>query len=399
MKGCKISRSLRPLVLLALGWLAAASWASPTPTLELWIGSDKGFNGAAEIGRRYQLATQRRVIVRHFDDLPAAFEEAAATGRGPDVLIWAHDRYGEWAQQGLIVPVQPSARFRQRVAPFTWSAVRIGSQLYGYPIAVEAVGLIYNRQLVAQPPTDFEQLFALAPRLREQGVAPIAWDYSNTYFSWGLLSANGGYAFRQTPNGFDPNDSGVDNPGAVTGARLLQRLLAQRVLAPELTGQQALDAFANGRVAMIINGPWVWRQLSSAGVEFGVAPLPAVQGGFAKPFVGVWAAAITRFAQHPQWAAEFLEDYLLSNAGLKLLNGDKFLGPVANRALMGELAADPRVDQAFLAAVRGEMMPNLPQMGRFWRAMESALAQITHQGAAPKAALREARLAILGADE
>ena len=399
MKGCKLSRSLPLLALLALGWLAAASRAAPTPTLELWIGSDKGYRAAAEIGRRYQRATARRVIVRHFDNLPAAFEQAAAAGEGPDILIWAHDRYGEWAARGLIVPVQPSERFRQGIAPFTWSALRIGEQLYGYPIAVETVGLIYNRRLIEQPPGDFEQLFRLAPDLRQRAIVPIAWDYTNTYFSWGLLSANGGFAFAQRADGFDPRTTGVDHPGAVAGARLLQRLLQQRVLAAELTGNRALTAFSQGKVALTIGGPWVWGALQAAGIDFGVAPLPRVAGAAARPFVGVWAAAVTRWARHPDWAGEFLEQYLLSPAGLRALNADRPLGAVANRELMGELAADPRVDQTFLSAVGGEMMPNLAQMGRFWRAMQQALEQITEQGVDPAAALSQAREAILALPE
>lgn len=383
-------------VLLGLTFASLQTVAGPTPTLELWIGSDKGYRAAAEIGRRYQLASGRRVIVRHFDDLPVAFELAAREGHGPDILLWAHDRFGEWAERGWIVPVEPSPAFVRQIAPFTWSALRIGSNLYGYPIAVETVALLYNRALINAPPADFEQLFDIAPVLHQQGVAPIAWDYRNTYFSWGLFSANGGYAFAQHPSGFDPDDTGIDQQGSIAGGHLLQRMLRQRVLDGSLTGLQALNAFAEGRVAMTINGPWVWGKLEQRGIDFGVAALPHVQGGRAKPFVGVWAAAVTRFAAEPQWAAEFLEQYLLSSEGLRLLNADHPLGAVAHQQLMGELAADHRVDQTFLNAVQGQMMPNLPRMGQFWQQMGAALERMTHAEQNPQTALQQAAEVIRG---
>ncbi|WP_210397716.1 maltose/maltodextrin ABC transporter substrate-binding protein MalE [Motiliproteus sediminis] len=374
-----VSALLTLLLLLSAAPVEAA--------LSLWIGDDKGAAGVQAVADRYQAETGQRVEVTAHANLPQAFDQALATGEGPDIVIWAHDRLGEWASRGGLQPVYPSAEFRRFTAPFVWPALTLDGELYGYPIAVEAVGLIYNRKLLPHPPLDFEHLFALHPQLRAEGVKTIAWDYTNPYFSWGLLSSGDSFSLRATDDGFA---TGIDSADAKRGARLLQRLLVDGVMAAELNGSRAAEAFKRGELAMTINGPWSWQAFRNAGIDMGVVPLPRVQGQRSRVFVGVWAAAITRFAGDQHTAADFIENYLLSLEGLRRINAEVSLGPVANRQLMKELAADPAVDQAFIAAVSGELMPNRGPVSAFWRALQQALVRMTREAEAPGAALEQA---------
>ena len=48
---------------------------------------------------------------------------AAAAGKGPDIMCWAHDRVGEWAKSGLIVPIRPIKRIRDEIEDSTWQAL------------------------------------------------------------------------------------------------------------------------------------------------------------------------------------------------------------------------------------------------------------------------------------
>mgnify|MGYP006176817611 CR=1 FL=1 len=45
------------------------------------------------------------------DPVPDKFQQAAATGDGPDIVMFAHDRFGDWAAGGLIDPVTPVLSF------------------------------------------------------------------------------------------------------------------------------------------------------------------------------------------------------------------------------------------------------------------------------------------------
>ena len=49
------------------------------------------------------------------------------------------------------------------------------------------------------------------------------WDYNNTYFTFPLLMADGGYAFEKNADGsYDGKDTGVNNDGANAGRRRAQ---------------------------------------------------------------------------------------------------------------------------------------------------------------------------------
>ena len=335
--------------------------------LVVWINGDKGYKGLAKVGEKFTADTGIPVEVAHPDAATDKFQQAAATGNGPDIFIWAHDRLGEWAQSGLIAAVEPSARIKQETAEFAWSAVSYKGKLWGYPIAVEAPALIYNKALVKTPPSTFEDVFALNKELAKNGKRAILWDYTNTYFTWPMLAANGAYAFRDTENGYDVSQTGVNTPGAKQGAEVLKRLIDEGVMPRGADYSAAEAAFNKGETAMFISGPWAWSNIRKSGIDFGVAPIPSVGGAPSRPFSGVMAATLNAASPNHALAVEFLENYLLQVEGLKTVNADVPLGAVVNKAYMAELADDPLIKATFDSAQQGQPMPNVPEMGRSGR--------------------------------
>jgi hypothetical protein len=75
---------------------------------------------------------------------------AAQCGKGPDVVIWAHEKVGEWADAGLIAPVEVSNEFLGKFSPKAWEAVIHKGRVWGYPVALETA-LIYNKKLLEGP--------------------------------------------------------------------------------------------------------------------------------------------------------------------------------------------------------------------------------------------------------
>jgi maltose/maltodextrin transport system substrate-binding protein len=143
-------------------------------------------------------------------DTPASiindFQLSAEAGKGPDIVLWAHDKVGEWADSGLISPVKPSSELVHTVYPRAWEAVQHRDLSWGYPLALETVTLIYNKELtVGQPPTDLSQLVSINRLIQAQhpGVRTILWDYASPYYSWGILASAGGYVFKKRGTDYD----------------------------------------------------------------------------------------------------------------------------------------------------------------------------------------------------
>jgi maltose/maltodextrin transport system substrate-binding protein len=87
----------------------------------------------------------------------------------------------------------------------------------------------------------------------------------------------------------------------------------------------------------------------------------------------VQAAALNRHSRHKAQAQRFLEDYLSSAEGLRTIDADKPLGAPANLELMAQMQGDPLIAATYQAAERGEIMPDIPEMKRFWSLFEARL--------------------------
>ncbi|MCQ4306409.1 maltose/maltodextrin ABC transporter substrate-binding protein MalE [Pseudomonas stutzeri] len=376
----------------------AATFSLPLPAmaaieegkLVIWINGDKGYKGLEKVGEKFTAETGIPVEVAHPDSATDKFQQAAATGNGPDIFIWAHDRIGEWAKSGLITKITPSEETKGEIADFAWNAVSYDSALWGYPISVETIGLIYNKAMVATAPKSFDEVFALNEKLAADGKRAILWDYNNTYFTWPLLAANGGYVFEKTDGGVNVKSTGVNSAGAKQGAQVLSDLVEKGVMPKGADYSVAEAAFNKGDSAMMISGPWAWSNIEKSGIDFGVAPIPAINGEPGKPFVGVTAATLNAASPNKDLAVEFLENYLLDVEGLKTVNADVPLGAVANQAYMQELSSNPHIKATFENAQMGEPMPNVPEMGIFWSSMAAALTNITSGRQTVDAALDDA---------
>jgi maltose/maltodextrin transport system substrate-binding protein len=369
------------LALTALGTLAGMAGgvqAAEPGKLLIWINGDKGYKGLAKIGEEFAKKTGVKVVVEHPEDAPAKFQQAAAAGKGPDIWIWPHDRLGEWMSSGLLQPLTPSKEARAAILPLAWNAFTVGGKTWGYPMSIEAVALVYNKDLVPTPPKSFDEVLELDKKLSAQGKKAILWDYTNTYFTWPLLAAGGAYAFKIKDDGtYNAQDTGVNNAGAVAGVDTIVKLINAGAM-PKGAGYSEMEAgFNQGKVAMMINGPWSWDNARKSKINFGVAQIPTVNGKQASPFIGVLGAMISKASPNKDVATEFIENHMLTVDGLKTINADVPLGTPANKAFFNELQSNPNIKVTMDSAQAGRPMPNNPEMGRFWSSMKSALENIT----------------------
>lgn len=377
--------------LVALAASTSMTFAFEDGAIVIWQ-DDRAPDLLGEIGAQFEEDLGIQVIVENVDPLTDRFQQAAATGDGPDIVMWAHDRFGEWAAGGLISPVTPSAEVVDGNLPSAWEAVSFDNQVWGYPVAVEAIGLVYNKDLVETPPENFEDIMAME---FDEGVTPIMWAYNDTYFTFPMMMANGGFAFEKVDGAYDGTNTGVNTEGAIQGGEVLAELIESGTM-PAGVDYGVMDgAFANGEVAMIINGPWSWAAYEDAGIDVGVAPLPSVAGSPSTPFLGVQALALNAASPNQDLAVEFIENYLLTDENIQLWNSTGALG-VPTDTSVGAAEDDENIVQTLANAEIGVPMPSNPEMGAFWSAMEPALGNITSGATTVQQALDDAAARILG---
>ena len=370
------------------------TFAAKEGELLVWIGTNRDEAALQTVLDKFTADLGIPAKVEVVDPVPDKFQQAAATGDGPDIVMFAHDRFGDWAAGGLIDPVTPSAELKEGTLATGWDAVTFGGKVWGYPVGVEAIGLVYNKKLVPTPPATFEEIADLD---LPDGVSPILWPYADTYFTFPMMMAGGAYAFQKGPDGnYDPKDTGVNNEGAVTGATLLKKMVDDGVM-PKGVDYGVMDgAFVKGQTAMIINGPWSWKGYRDAGIDIGVAPIPSVNGQPSKPFVGVFAFAINAASPNKDLAKELIENYILTDESLAIWNKSGQLGTLADISSGESQGSDAAVAATIQNVAVGVPMPSNPEMGAFWSAMGPALSNITSGTQDVKPALDDAAKRILG---
>lgn len=341
--------------------------------LVIWINGDKGYNGLAEVGKKFEKDTGIKVTVEHPDKLEEKYPQVAATGGGPDIIFWAHDRFGGYAQSGLLAEISPDQTFKDKLFPFTWDAVTFNGKLIGYPVAVEALSLIYNKDIIKEAPKTWEEIPALDKELRAKGKSAIMWNLQEPYFTWPIIAADGGYAFKFENGKYNIKDTGVNNAGSQAGLQFIIDLVKNKHINADTDYSIAEAAFNKGQTAMTIDGPWAWSNLDKSKINYGVTLLPTFHGKPSKPFVGVLTAGINAASPNKELAKEFLENYLITNDGLAVVNKDKPLGAVALKSYQEQLEKDPRIAATMANSKNGEIMPNIPQMSAFWYAERSAI--------------------------
>ncbi len=388
-----MSVKLLSIIFVLSSALRAFSWTDGE--LLIWISDNRGFRALEALGKKFEEEMGVPVKVETQEQITEKFQAAAQGGKGPDIFFWAHDRIGEWADAGLLKPLEIKEEFKSAFIPMSWEAVAHNKQTWGYPLALECVSLICNKKLVSgKPPAQLSEFPAFAKELKAKDPKLIAimWDYNTPYFSFPFLASAGAYSFKRTESGYDLKDIGMDNAGAIEGLTAIVNLIKEGVL-PKGSTQSVMDEkMGKGELATMVNGPWAWANLQKAGVDFELAPVPGVAGNPGRPFVGVFTALINRSSPNADFATQFLEKYVCTVDGLKAIDADAPLGVPAIKSLADEMSAkSPLIKGTYENALNGVVMPNIPQMGKFWSSMKAAFEISTSGEATPEVALKDAR--------
>jgi maltose/maltodextrin transport system substrate-binding protein len=389
-----VSPAVKRFIVAFACWLVAIpAFAFTNGELLVWMDSDRT-RALAPVLSDFKDKYGINVHLEAPQNITDNFPTAAQSGKGPDIVIWAHDKVGEWAGAGLISPIEVSSELRGKYLPQAWEAVTHQGQIWGFPIGLETVTLIYNKKLLSDPPPkDISDLAALDAKIKQEhpGTACILWDYKSAYYSWGIFAGAGAYIWAKGDKGYDLADVGVSDPGAIEALSDILKLVTSGILPKSVSYSTAEDQMSQGKLAMMISGPWAWANLMKTGIDFGIAPVPGCDGKLARPFVGVSAAYINRASTNQDIAREFVEEYLVSAKGLTAMDNAKPIGIPALTSLAQQMEqTNPLLKEMRICVDQGEVMPNIPEMGRFWSAFGSALQTAANGQTSVEKALQEA---------
>jgi arabinogalactan oligomer/maltooligosaccharide transport system substrate-binding protein len=382
----------RWIATLVLSLLAIPGWAQERKEIVVW----HSYQGAARLafekvvdGFRTKEGWTAMPVAMPADLLPSRIAAEVPRGDGPDVFLFTQERMGTWVQAGHILePLLPVDSIRARFLPGTLDAVTYQRKLYALPLELRVITLIYNKNLLQDPPLSSREMVAQARRLTspELGKFGLGTWYTDPYYHAPLLNAFGGSLFAADGR---PTVNSAPN---VQSAQLLKTWLRQGFL-PSPSTTLITSLFNEGKLAMVIAGPSFVERIAPS-IPFTLAPLPKVEdagGRPMRPWITVQGLHISATSRHKDVAAKLLR-YLTDLPAARVLAIEGRLLPAHEASYRDPLLANDSMLQGFRKQLdTATPMPNVPGMSRIWGPLARALDAVVERRSSPQAALDEAQ--------
>ncbi len=314
-------------------------------------------------------------------------------GIGPDVLVIPNDQLGGAVVQGLLTPLNMAAGATEQYTPASINAFKMDNVLYGVPKAVETLVLIYNKDLIDKPLDSLQAWYDFSKQQRAKDQYGLLAKFDQIYYSWGAIEPMGGYIFgKNDKGGYNPQDVGLNKPGAVEAVTFLKKFYADNVFPAGIIGDNGLNAidslFTEKKAAAVINGPWAFQPYEAAGINYGVAPLPTLSDG--KPmssFLGVKGYVVSTWSKDKALAQKFIEFINQPQYVKTRYVATREIPPLTAMIDDPLIKNDEKASAVAVQAARASAMPGIPEMGEVWGPANAALELSLTGKQDPKAAL------------
>lgn len=360
---------------------AATEAAIESVTVSVWHSyhpdenEEKAFNQVLEAYKAAHPNVTVDVLYVPFDQLANKWTTEVAAGGGPDMFTMPNDDLGNWIRGGVVAPVDEYVA--GKLDGFTQlgiEGVTYEGNMYAVPGIAKAVGLFYNKSLVADPPTTTDELLAQV----EEGKLLVArpWDY----FNYGFFTG----AFGGTL--MDATGKCVADQGGFTEAFDYLKELKDAGAVFEPDEGKANSMFTDGTAAFITTGPWMTGAFVEAlGDDLGFVALPAGPAGPATPMTGIDGWYLNPNSTNQQAAIDFAL-FVFGPEGAQIYT-DVAKDPMARTDIT---ASDPFVAAAADIAAAGYPRPQSAEFGNWWGAFNDATTKVLEGQADSAAAVAEA---------
>ncbi|MEO6457127.1 MAG: extracellular solute-binding protein [Chloroflexia bacterium] len=370
--------------------------ASKEGTLTLWV--HEGAVGAVEkVSADFTSKYNVQVSVQQvgFGDIRDQLKLAGPAGEGPDIIVGAHDWLGELVQNGLLDPIDLGAK-GEMLDPVALQAFTYEGKVYGLPYGLEAIALMYNKDLVPTPPTTWAELKTIAKQLQDEKKVDQGYilQSGDPYHAYPIITGFGGYVFgRDAAGNYDPTNVGLDSVGGKAAFKEIDQMIKDGLLRKDITGAIQQSLFLEGKSAMWFAGPWTLNDIRKSGIKYGVAPIPSMTQK-AQPFVGAQGFMVSQYGKNKDVAKAFLTEFLATDEAMQAMYDSDPRVP-AWKSVQAKVFASTKPEDVDIKAFaqsagNGVPMPAIPQMSAVWTSWTKAIDLVFTQAQDPEGAITDA---------
>ncbi|MFJ3497259.1 extracellular solute-binding protein [Streptomyces sp. NPDC086091] len=323
-----------------------------------------------------------------FDQAQNKFDTAAGSKGAPDVLRSEVGWTPAFAKKGFFLPLDGTEALAEqdKFKPNLIEQAKYEGKTYGVPIVTDTLALVYNKALFAKAgvtaaPKTWDELKTAAATVKDKTGVDGYWGSTQAYYAQSFLYGEG----TDTVDA-DAKKITVASPEAKKAYGTWLGLFDGKGLHKADTTADAYahiqDAFVNGKVAAIVQGPWEITNFYKGSAftdknNLGIAPVPAGSSGKAGAPTGghnlsVYAGSD---AAHQKASLKFLK-FMTSAASQATTAQKNSTLPTRDDAYTAEVKADPGIAGYQTVLGNARPRPALPEYSSLWGPLDTELPKI-----------------------
>lgn len=356
--------------------------------LQIALVSGPAYDPLYESLRAFTVATGIKVNVAFSGDHPTLNHHLSGLSHIPYDLVSTHTKYAP-SQIDFLAPLDKlvDAAILRDFAPLLLKLATIEGSLYGLPRNIDVRLLHYRTDLIATPPSTWDELYELAHSLnsppdlygfafpgRESGLF-------GTFYE--LAEMAGAHLFQAD---LVPD---IENEAGYWALDLLRRLYVNGIVPAGFTSwhyEEVHECFRSGRAAMVCDWPGYYslyrdEKISTVREELGLSLYPTGPGGKSLTYGGGHTFALTKNGAGNEQALELL--MFLTAFDQQLLEARNGCVPVRRsvmQKMQGEADDANKKRLAMLEKVIAEHILIPPKFARYpeveevlWRTVQNAI--------------------------
>jgi arabinogalactan oligomer/maltooligosaccharide transport system substrate-binding protein len=341
-----------------------------------------------------------------FDQAQNKFDTAAGAKGAPDVLRSEVGWTPAFAKKGFFLPLDGTEALADQAAfePNLIKQAQYEGKTYGVPLVTDTLALVYNKALfkkagITEAPKTWDELKADAAKIKGKAGVDGYWGSTQAYYAQTFLYGEGSDTVDAAAKKIT-----VNSPAAKKAYGTWLSLFSGKGLHKADATADAYahiqDAFVNGKVAAILQGPWEITNFYKGSAfkdksNLGIATVPAGSTGKAGAPTGGHNLSVYAGSDkaHQEAALKFVK-FMTSAQSQETVALKNSTLPTRSDAYTAKVKADPGIAgyQGVLSAARPR--PALAEYSSLWGPLDTELPKVASGSESLDKGLGNAELAM-----
>ncbi|MEV8033795.1 extracellular solute-binding protein [Streptomyces sp. NPDC002742] len=400
------------LAATACGGSDSSSDKSAGPTTITWWDTSNATNEAPTyqaLAKQFEKANPTikvKYVNVPFDQAQNKFDTAAGSKGAPDILRSEVGWTPAFAKKGYFLQLDGTAALADQ-AKFKSNLIeqaKFDGKTYGVPLVTDTLALVYNKALfkkagITEAPKTWAELKADAAKIDTKDKVYGYWGSTQAYYAQNFLYGEGTDTVDATAKKITVNSAAAKKAYGTW----LSLFSGQGLHKADTTADayaHIQDAFVNGKVAAIVQGPWEITNFYKGSAfadksNLGVANIPAGSTGKSGAPTGGHNLSVYAGSDkaHQEASLKFVQ-FMTSAASQATIALKNSTLPTRDDAYTAEVKANPGIAgyQGVLAAAQPR--PALPEYSSLWGPLDTELPKIAGGKESLDKGLSNAELAI-----